>query len=206
MVPRLKTGFSNYNNNDLLVLAENVVYQITENAGMFDQAVLDQKEKVKPISVQFAIMIDKAKTRATLEIDKRNDCRLLLIRQLTLLADLINSKYRTNMAALDASGFVVLKIKKKLELSPITNIQLSQSKTHGRIKLKIIGAKNHKSIELFYATKEELEKNMWSKEMLSIKTWEIGDFEQGTIIYVKAIAYGIDNSFETSQIYSIAVQ
>jgi hypothetical protein len=206
MLSKLEVNFGKYKNDDLLSLGQNVVAQITSNTSFFNQEVLTQKDQLKPMCIEFANHIDAAKSRSTVEIDKRNSYKVLFIRKLKIISTLINLDYRGDDTVLDASGFKVIKISKNLTITDITDVVLSQSETKGYINVKMVGGNNFRTIKVMYTDDKSLDENQWPYKMVTTKTTSIGEFPSMTGIYVKLIAYGKEGTSVSSAIKSIGVQ
>ena len=206
MLCKIETNFSKYKNADLLALGQNVVFQITSNVSLFNDDVISQKDKLKPMCEIFKNHIDAANTRATLEIKKRNDYRLLFIRKLKIISTILNLDYRGNETVLDASGFKLIIHNRNLLLTPITDVLLTQSNQKGYIDIKMQGGNNYKSINVLYSVDETLDEKLWQSKMVTTKKTSIGQYSSSTNIHVKLVAYGKDSSSEESMIKSISVQ
>lgn len=205
MLSKIYEGFSNLKDVDLYQLGSDVVEQMTENAKLYNPTLLAEKDKLVPMCQTFQILIDKAGTRAKIAVHEKNDYRKLFLRQLKLIATMINFEYRGDTIALEGCGFKVMLTPKKHKLTPISNLVITQSEHEGYVKVRVVGAQNYKSILVYISQEQNANINEWKQNTMTRKTFELGKYEFGTQIFIQVEAFGIDQTSVKSKIYTVAV-
>lgn len=201
MLPKIAKGFESYSNDNLLALAQNVVAQITTNAHLFDETILKMKDELAVITNHFAKLAYAAKSRATIDIDARNEYRPKVTQKLNAIADYLNLNFREKPQAMDGSGFKIITALKSRNITPITSVDITQSKTNGYLDIKMVGGDNFRSGKIFYTKTDDPNIENWEVQEFTKKNTSIGKFEIGDVITLKLTAIGKDNQTVQSQIY-----
>lgn len=206
MYPKLELNFSKYTDDGLLALMHNVEEQMTKNLALFAPEFAQQLEVLKPMTLEFQDLVNKAKTRDTVAIARRNEYKKLYVKKIKEFATGINSLYEGQPEQIDACGFGVLTSAHAHYIQPITGVDLSQSKTKGQLIVKMVGGQNFNSVTIKYTTDTSLPEQQWMLKTSTKRTTEIGPFQRGSIVSVKLIAIGLENQEVESTVNTIGVQ
>jgi hypothetical protein len=206
MKSRIKKNFGKYKNVDLLFLGEGVYEQMTTNKKLFTPEILQIKDQLKPMCVEFNVLIEKAKVGTTADRYRRDEYQTLFIRQLNMLAEAINADFKGNDVVLESTGFEVIRVPHNLLLGSITGVNASQSRQKGYLDVKMLGGENYKSIKASYTIDINNEESVWETAMFTKKSFSLGPFKTGDVVHIGLTAYGKDNSETESEVIKIGVQ